>query len=125
VLGPIESANREIREAERRDGERRLARLTEPRRLTDELLARLEELNLEGLATVPASCEPVLSVLRDHLSESPRIGPRLLDRLQPGSGISELIDTIFSIQEIIALRTQASEALPDEDEAIPPGLRPQ
>jgi hypothetical protein len=66
-----------------------------------------------------------LSALRDHLSESPRVGPRLLNRLQPGSGISELIDTIFSIQEIIALRTTAPEALPDEDEPVPPGRGPQ
>jgi hypothetical protein len=112
VIGPLESANREIREAERRDEERRLARQTEPRRLTDRLLTQLEELNLDGLSTVPESCEPTLSELRDHLIEWPRVGPRLIDRLQSGLRITDLIETIFSIQEIIApptLRTLPTE----------------
>src|SRR5437773_2196832 len=49
VIGPLGSANREIREADRRDQLRRRALLAEPRRLTDDLLRQLEELNLDGV----------------------------------------------------------------------------
>jgi hypothetical protein len=119
MIGPLGSANREIRRAEERDEQRRLARLAEPRRLTDQLLDHLEELNLDGRGTVPQSYEAALSALRHHLSEWPRVSPRLLDRLQPGGGISDLIDTIFSIQEIISPPTLATPPLPlgDDDEA--------
>lgn len=116
MLGPLESANREIREAERRDDERRLARFTEPRRLTDELLAHLEELNLDGLEIVPESYEPELSALRVHLTEWPTVNALLVDRLQPGGGISDLIDTVFSIQEIIAPPTSQRHAAHEDDE---------
>jgi len=52
-VGPLATANHEIREAERFEQERRLARLAEPRRLTDRLLNQLEELNLDDVELVP------------------------------------------------------------------------
>jgi hypothetical protein len=102
VIGPLGIANHEIREAERLDQLRRRARLTEPRRLTDELLGRLEELNLDGVGVVPGSYDHGLAEIRNHLVGWPGIGPRLLERLQSGTRTAELIDAVFSIQEVIA-----------------------
>jgi len=102
VIGPLGTANHEIREAERRDLERRRALLAEPRRLTDELLGQLEELNLDGVQVVPISYDPGLAAIRSHLVGWPGIGTRLLERLQSGTRTAELIETVFTIQEVIA-----------------------
>jgi hypothetical protein len=102
VIGPLATANHEIREAERRDRQRRRAQLTEPRRLTDELLGQLEELNLDGVGVVPGSYEPGLAEIRGRLVGWPGIGTRLIERLQPGTRTAELIETVFTIQEVIA-----------------------
>ena len=102
MIGPLGTANHEIREAERRDKERRRARLTEPRRLTDQLLGRLEELNLDGVPIVPGSYDPGLAEIRSHLVGWPGIGTRLLQRLHSGTRTAELIETVFTIQEVIA-----------------------
>lgn len=102
MIGPLASANHEIREAERRNRERRLAKLAEPRRLTDQLLSRLEELNLEGVGVVPDSYEAALAELRDHLVAWPSVGTRLIERLQSGTRTAELIEVVFTIQEVIA-----------------------
>lgn len=113
--GPLGSANREIREADRRDQQRRLARLAEPRRLTDNLLGQLEELNLEGVGTVPEGYEPALAELREQLEGLARVRPRLIERLQPGTRTAELIDTVFIIQEIISPPRLPSGSLPFDD----------
>jgi hypothetical protein len=102
VIGPLGTANHEIREAERRDHERRRALLSEPRRLTDQLLGQLEELNLDGVLIVPVSYDPGLEEIRNHLVGWPGIGVRLLQRLQSGTPTAELIETVFTIQEVIA-----------------------
>ena len=102
MIGPLGIANHEIREAERRDEQRRRARLTEPRRLTDQLLGQLEELNLDGVPIVPGSYDHGLAEIRSHLVGWPGIGMRLLERLQSGTRTAELIDTVFTIQEVIA-----------------------
>ena len=102
MIGPLGSTNREIREADRRDQQRRQARLAEPRRLTDHLLGQLEELNLDGVSTVPEGYEPALAELREQLGGLARVRPRLIERLQPGAGTAELIDIVFIIQEIIS-----------------------
>jgi hypothetical protein len=102
VIGPLGTANYEIREAERRDEQRRRARLSEPRRLTDQLLEQLEELNLDGVRIVPGSYDPGLAEIRSHLVGCPGIGTRLLERLQSGTRTAELIETVFTIQEYIA-----------------------
>jgi hypothetical protein len=102
VIGPLGTANHEIREAERRDQQRRRARLREPRRLTDELLGLLEELNLDGVRIVPVSYDRGLAEIRGHLVGWPGVGTRLLERLQSGTRTAELIETVFTIQEAIA-----------------------
>ena len=119
VIGPLGSTNREIREAERRDEQRRLAKLAEPRRLTDRLLGHLEELNLDGVGTVPAGYEPALAELREHLEEVARVRPRLVERLQSGTRTADLIETVFTIQEIIAPPSLPLGSLPFDD-AEPP-----
>ena len=101
MIGPLGTANYEIREAERRDQLRRRARLIEPRRLTDQLLGQLEELNLEGVGIVPGSYDPGLAQIRTHLVGWPGIGTRLLERLHSGTRTAELIETVFTIQEVI------------------------
>jgi hypothetical protein len=118
VIGPLGSANREIREADRRDQQRRLARLAEPRRLTDDLLHDLEELNLDGIGTVPAGYEPALAELREQLEGLARIRPRLIERLQPGTPTADLIDTVFIIQEIILPPRLPSDNLTFDDSDI-------
>lgn len=100
-MGPLGSTNREIRAAEDRNQQRRLARLAEPRRLTDHLLDQLEELNLDGVGTVPQGYERALAELRVQLGGFSRVAPRLIERLQAGTQTAELIDTVFIIQEII------------------------
>jgi hypothetical protein len=102
VIGPLGTANHEIREAERIDQERRRALLVEPRRLTDQLLGQLEELNLDGVRIVPGSYDPGLAEIRSHLLGWPGIGAGLLQRLQSGTRTAELIETVFTIQEVIA-----------------------
>jgi hypothetical protein len=102
VIGPLGTANHEIREAEQRDQQRRRARLAEPRRLTDELLGQLEELNLDDVRVVPGSYDARLSEIRSQLDGWPGLGTRLLERLQSGTRTAELIETVFLIQEIIA-----------------------
>ena len=118
MIGPLGSANREIREADRRDQQRRQAQLAEPRRLTDHLLHDLEELNLDGISTVPAGYEPALAQLREQLEALARVRPRLIERLQPGTRTAELIDTVFIIQEIIAPPRLPSATLPLDDADI-------
>jgi hypothetical protein len=115
VIGPLGTANREIREAERIDQQRRQARLAEPRRLTDRLLGQLEELNLDGVRTVPEGYAPALAELRDHLEEVARVRPRLVERLQSGTRTAELIETVFTIQEIIAPTHLPAGTLPFDD----------
>lgn len=82
--------------------QRHLARLAEPRRLTDRLLNQLEELNLDGLNEVPDSVEPALAELRAQLAGQDGVGSRLIERLQSGTSTAELIETVFAIQEIIS-----------------------
>jgi hypothetical protein len=101
MAGPLASANREIREAELADHARKLARLKRPRRLTDQLLEQLEELNLDDVSEVPARLGPNLEELAEAVREWPQIEGRFGSRLRPGVRTSDLIDTIFSIQEIL------------------------
>jgi hypothetical protein len=115
VIGPLGTANREIREAERRDQQRRLAQLAEPRRLTDELLGHLEELNLDGVPTVPDGYDPALAELRGQLEDLARVQPRLIERLQSGTRTAELIETVFTIQEIISPPRLSAGTLPFDD----------
>jgi len=115
VIGPLGTANHEIREAERIDLERRRARLTAPRRLTDELLGQLEELNLDGILIVPGSYDPGLAEIRSHLEGWPGLGMRLLERLQSGTRTAELIETVFMIQEVIAPPLRPAGAMIVED----------
>jgi hypothetical protein len=118
VAGPLATANREIREAERQDERRQLARLAEPRRLTDRLLSQLEELNLEGLERVPERYQPILAELRAHLVGHRGVGKRLIERLQAGTSTTELIDTVFAIQEIISPPTLPPGAMPEAPEDL-------
>jgi hypothetical protein len=115
VIGPLASANNEIREAERRDQQRRQSRLAEPRRLTDRLLGQLEELNLDGVRIVPDSVEPGLAELRGHLVAWPSVGARLIERLQTGTRTGELIDVVFTIQEVISPPTLPAGAVAFEE----------
>ncbi len=118
MIGPLGSANREIREADRRDQQRRLAQLAEPRRLTDHLLGQLEELNLYGVGTVPEGYEPALAELREQLEGLARLRPRLIERLQSGKRTAELIDTVFIVQEIISPPRLPSGSVPLDDAEI-------
>jgi len=102
VSGPLATANREIREAERLGKERQRARSAGSRLLTDRLLGQLEELNLEGQGTVPDSYEPALAELRANLLGQRGVKRRLIERLQSGTSTADLIETVFTIQEIIS-----------------------
>ncbi len=114
-MGPLATANHQIREAERSEQERRLARLVEPRRLTDRLLNQLEELNLEDVHLVPHEYEPSLAELRIHLGGWAGVERSLIDRLQSGTRTAELIETIFTIQEVISPPTLPPGTLPLDD----------
>jgi len=54
-MGPLATANQQLREAERHFSEQRLARLTARHRLTDRLLDQLQALDLDGVELVPPS----------------------------------------------------------------------
>ena len=118
MIGPLGTANREIREAELLDQQRRLARLAEPQRLTDRLLGHLEELNLDGVGTVPVGYEPALAELRGHLEDVARVRPRLVARLQSGMRTAEMIETVFTIQEIISPPRLPSGTPPVDDHEL-------
>ena len=117
-MGSLAHANREIRAAEQHSVEQRLARLTTPHRLTDQLLDQLEELNMEDVRTVPITYEPVLAELRAQLAGYERLDPRLLARLQAGTRTAEMIDAIFAIQEVIAPPTLSPEAFPFDEPTL-------
>ena len=84
MAGSISSANREIREAERREHARKLARLRRPRQLTDLLLTELEELNLDDVVDVPARLRSTLFDLVESVQPCPEIAARSCPRLRPG-----------------------------------------
>jgi hypothetical protein len=115
VEGPLATANQQIRDAERHAIQQRRARLTAPHLLTDRLLQQLEELNLDGVGAVPDQLEPLLADLRGQLADRPGLSRHLVDRLQPGAPPAELIETIFSIQEVIAPPTLAPGEFPFEE----------
>ncbi|HEX3629271.1 MAG TPA: hypothetical protein VHW91_02270 [Candidatus Dormibacteraeota bacterium] len=117
-MGPLASANQQIRDAERQWIEQRLARLAAPHRLTDRLLNQLEELNLDGVRTVPQQFETPLGELRRQLVGRPGLTTRLLDRLQTGTRTTELIETVFTIQEVIAPPTLPPGAYPFDDATL-------
>lgn len=114
MAGPLSSANREIREAARMDHERKLARLKRPRLLTDQLLSELEELNLDDVVQVPERLRPSLDALRESVRDWPEIESRFGSRLRTGTRTSELIETIFAVQEILT-PPKAPSANDDED----------
>jgi hypothetical protein len=118
IMGPLATANQQIRHAERESVQARLARLTEPHRLTDRLLDQLEELNLDGIKVVPDRFGTALADVREQLAGHESVSERLLDRLQPGLKTSELIETVFAIQEVIAPPTLAGEEFPFDDVAL-------
>ena len=117
MAGPISSANREIREAERREHARKLALLRRPRQLTDLLLTELEELNLDDVVTVPSRLRPTLIDLVESVQPWPEIAARYGPRLRPGVRPSELIEIIFAIQEVLAPPAPAAMI---EDEELGP-----
>ena len=101
MAGPLSSANHEIREAERLEHDRKLARLRRPRLLTDELLMELEELNLDDVEQVPEGLRSKLDALRESVRDWPQIESRYGSRLRPGVRTSEVIEVIFAVQEIL------------------------
>ena len=117
-MDPLAHANREIRAAEQQSVEQRLARLAAPQRLTDRLLDQLEELNMDDVRVVPMDYEPALAELRAQLADHGGIEQRLLARLQSGTRTAEVIDTIFTIQEILAPPTLSAEAFAFEDPTL-------
>ena len=117
-MGPLATANRQIRDAEQQAIELRLARLTAPHRMTDRLLDQLEELNLDGVRLVPARYAPALDGLRQQLLGRQGLSPRLLDRLQPGVRTADLIEAIFAIQEVIAPPTLPMDEFPYDETAL-------
>ena len=114
--GPLSSANREIREAERRELDRRIARLRRPRLLTDQLLTQLEELNLDDVVQVPERLGASLDGLRESLRDWPEVESRFGSRLRPGLRTSELIEIIFAIQEILTPPRISADG--DDDEVL-------
>jgi hypothetical protein len=111
VIGPLGTANHEIREADRRAQQRRRARQNEPRRLTDRLLGELEELNLDGILIVPRSYDSGLAEIRGQLVGWPGMGTRLIERLHSGGRTAEMIEAVFLIQEVIAPPTLPAAAV--------------
>ncbi|HEV3461190.1 MAG TPA: hypothetical protein VG413_04045 [Candidatus Dormibacteraeota bacterium] len=75
----------------------------------------MEELNLDGVGTVPQGYEPALAELREQLEGLAGVRPRLIERLQSGTRTAELIDTVFIIQEIISPPRLPSGSVPLDD----------
>jgi len=69
-------------------------------------------LNLDDVQLVPDDYEPTLAELRTHLTGSAGVDRSLIDRLQSGAPTAELIETIFTIQEVIAPPTLPPDTLP-------------
>lgn len=101
MAGPLSSANREIREAERIEHNRKLEQLRRPRLLTDQLLAELEELNLDDIVVVPERLRSNLDALMESVRDWPQIEARYGSKLRPGVATSEVIEVIFAVQEIL------------------------
>jgi hypothetical protein len=120
MAGPLSSANREIREAERLEHDRKLARLRRPRLLTDQLLTELEELNLDDVVQVPERLQPSLDALKESVRDWPEIESRFGSRLRPGTRTTEMIETIFAVQEILTPPRARSASDGDELLALQP-----
>jgi hypothetical protein len=116
MAGPLSSANHEIREAERLDHDRKMARLRRPRLLTDQLLMELEELNLDDVVQVPEGLRSKLDALRESVRDWPEIESRYGTRLRPGMRTSEVIEIIFAIQEVL---TPPRAPAREDDDLIP------
>lgn len=118
--GPLSSANREIREAQRLEDVRKLARSRLPRLLTDQLLTELEELNLEDVSQVPERLRSRLDTLRESVRDWPEIESRYGSRLRPGVRTSEVIEVIFAVQEILTPpRARSDDEGDDEPWPLP------
>ncbi|MDQ6884603.1 MAG: hypothetical protein M3077_10280 [Candidatus Dormibacteraeota bacterium] len=122
MAGPLSSANQEIREAEERERARRAAGARRPKRLTDMLLSQLEELNLEGVPTVPPRFDPLLGELVETLDAWPGAIARFRPRLKSGGSTPRLIDTIFEVQDLIAPTREVSDE-PGDREVFEPHER--
>ena len=72
-----------------------------------------------GQLSDAAAYRPVIVTYREgspvRLEEVARVRPRLVERLQSGTRTAELIDTVFTIQEIISPPRLPAGALPFDD----------
>jgi hypothetical protein len=115
-MAGLAGANREIREAERREQERRSANAQRPKRLTDRLLVQLEEFNLAGVRNVPAWFQPMLVQLTEALTLWPGAEARFGPRLRSGLRTTAVIATVFDIQAMISPASGEHGALTDDEE---------
>ena len=109
----IDQTNLKIEELEeevRRENERRYAfyRLLHG---TDRVLWRLEEMNLEGVNTVP---DDVRRELKDVVAKLPE---PCQEPLREGPRVQEALDSLFEVQERL-FRWRYPEWSSDEDEGV-------
>jgi hypothetical protein len=124
-MAGLAGANREIREAERREHERRASFARRPTRLADLLLARLEELNLDDVHRVPARFDPMLGQMIAALADWPGAPAHFGPRLRSGVRTATVIEAVFDIQAMLVPRPSGPPALlNDADDTLDlPGQR--
>ncbi len=91
----IDETNLAIGELEdriRRDNDRRYA-FYRMLHTTDRVLWRLEEMNRDGVKTIP---DDLRAAIREQLSELPR---PCIDVFRDNEGVQDVLDSIFEIQE--------------------------
>jgi hypothetical protein len=114
--GLLSQACAEIRDAEgihhSRKAQRRLLR--QPIEVIDGLINNLEELNLKGISRVPLSYEPRLLQLRAMLAGS-GLSAEQLDGLRARVRIGRLMDSLYSVQEVLFAQTRPD--IPREPDA--------
>ena len=111
----LAQTNFEIRQAERRHLERKVAneQLRRPIVLIDRLLHELEELNLKGQKRVPLTYEERLGELQTMVAGLPNTAAAL-DNLKVKIGIGKLMDALFVLQEALFVQRHGPIYEPDD-----------
>lgn len=99
----------ELKDEVRRENERRYA-FYRMLQATDQVLWRLEEMNRDGVKTIPG---PLRSEIREKIAELP---DACLDAYQDSERVQEALDSVFDLQERLFKWKNPNWSLEEEDD---------
>lgn len=99
----------ELKDEVRRENERRYA-FYRMLNATDQVLWRLEEMNRDGVKTIPA---PLRSEIKETISELPE---QCLNAFSDSERVQEALDSVFELQERLFKWKDPNWSLEEEDD---------